>query len=160
MARNRNSKAQLMIECSAGLIALLPVILCLFDLIVIVVGVSVNDAACREACRVASTGSPTMYLSRANAVIAKSVLYNLRGAIGNLRLVEKDSHNSQEADEKIDDTVGGNVSGTVTVKTSLEVYPPFLIGAIHKQASGTEKLVFYAQQTMPYSFAVANESEN
>lgn len=154
----RRCQGQLMIEMTVGMIALLPVILCIFDLIVVVIGVTVNDAACRELARAASMGSPAQYLDRANAVAQKHPFYQLRGAVGNLRVIKEQSSNSSQ--KSPDDKIGEVASGTVTITSQLDVYPPFIIGAIHKQITGSSVIPSIARQTMPYSYAVANRSEN
>jgi hypothetical protein len=154
----RRANGQVVLEMSMGLIALLPVLLCIFDLIVIVIGISVNDAVCREVTRVASTGSPEHLMERAKSVVSKSALYHLRGAVGNIRVVEKET--SKGSSMTPDKTIGGTAAGEATVTTSIEIYPPFIVGAAHKQVTGNEKIVCFARQTMPYSFTVTNDSEN
>lgn len=113
---------QSLVELATGLIILVPVILVLVDLAIIVTAVSVNDAVCRDAARVAASGDPadpTLIKNRALQVIKEA--YKAGGYIIGPELV---------GDPVITKTkeptppYGGPYEGTVSVQTKIVVKVP------------------------------------
>ena len=156
--RRRRHSGQSTVELCAGLLVLVPLVLVLFDLAVIVIGVQVNDQTCRQAARSASSGDPATAQQRAEAIIARA---NQQGSsmLSNFQL----SQFTFNPGTVIADTnalrtsnggYGGTVSGTVTVRTSVEIRP-FVVPAVY---SGGAPLVFVAEQTFPFTYLVPNES--
>lgn len=153
----RKGRGQSTVELCAGLIILIPLVLVLFDLAVIVIGVQVNDQTCRQAARSASSGDPATAQQRAQAIISRanqqgsSMLSNftLSGFIFNPGTILTDTDALRAPNG-----YGGTVSGTVTVRTTVEIRP-FIVPAVY---SGGAPLVFVASQTFPFTFLVPNQS--
>jgi len=135
-----------------GLIVLIPLILVLFDLSVIVLGVQLNDATCREAARVAALGDPTSCTTRAQAVINRS---NNQGSsmLSNFQLITCSSTVSA-ADIAAMQPYGGPVSGTVSVTTKVDIRP----FVVHLVYTGSSPLHFQSVQTYPFTYTVPNQA--
>ena len=124
---------------------LIPIVLVLFDLCVIVMAVQVNDATCREAARVAASGSPSDMQLRAQAVVNRAN-GSAVGMLSNFALASITSTISAADFAKIS-KYGGTVNGTVSVETNVEVRP-FLV----KYAwTGGKPLQFHSQQSFPFT---------
>ncbi|MCA0314901.1 MAG: hypothetical protein LCH63_13850 [Candidatus Melainabacteria bacterium] len=149
--RRTKAKGQSSVELVAGLIILVPIILCLFDLAVIVIGVQINDATCREAARVASIGDPTDCNKRAQAIVARA---NAQGSsmLSNFQLQSCTSTISPAQITAMKANFGGPVSGTVSVVTQVDI-KPFVV---HYAYSGGAPLTFQARQTYPFTYVVPN----
>ena len=129
---------------------LVPIVLVLFDLTVIVLGVQLNDATCREAARMASIGDPTTSDARAKAVIARA---NKSGSsmLSNFVLLKCDS-SVTASDINAMKPYGGPVSGTVNVSTEVDIRP-FVVHIVYQ---GTSPLKFQSAQTYPITYVVPN----
>ena len=147
--RLRRNHGQSAVELCAGLIVIIPIILVLFDLSVIVLGVQVNDATCREAARVASIGDPTTCSTRAQAVVTRA---NNQGSslLSNFQLISCTSSGSAATITAMV-TFGGPVSGTVAVITQVSI-TPFVVQIV----TGTSPMQFQSQQTYPFTYTVPN----
>jgi hypothetical protein len=112
---------QSLVELVVGIAVLIPIMLVIFDLAVIVIAVQMNDSTCREAARVAASGSPSDVQQRANAIVARA---NARASsmMSNFTLVSY----SNTAPTNYMSTIGqfgGPINGTVTIKTQVDVRP-------------------------------------
>jgi len=135
-----------MIELCVGLIVLLPVIFTVFDLAVIVIALSTNDSACREAARLAATGDPLLARKRADAAVARanennSQLANNFAVVSCVLTVPNAQLVSLAA-------TGGQAVGSVTVTTQVDIYP-FIV---HWAYAGIKPLTFASQETYPFSY--------
>lgn len=150
--RLRNFSGQSATELCMGLIVLVPIILVLFDLSVIVLGVQLNDATCREAARVAALGDPTTCSTRAQAVINRA---NNQGSsmLSNFQLITCNSSVSA-ADIAAMQPYGGPVSGTVSVTTRVDI-KPFVVHLVY---TGSSPLHFQSVQTYPFTYTVPNSA--
>ncbi|CAN5483879.1 hypothetical protein BH10CYA1_BH10CYA1_23450 [soil metagenome] len=151
---NKRKKGQSIVELAVGLIALIPIILVVFDLAVIVIGVQINDSTCREAARVAASGSPQDQANRAKAVIARA---NQRsaGMLSNFRLVTDPPISTvTQAQATALAPYGGALNGTVTVQTEVDI-KPFVVQAAY---SGKSPLTFRSQQSFPITYVVPNSA--
>jgi len=139
-------------ELCMGLIVLIPLILVLFDLSVIVLGVQLNDATCREAARVAALGDPTSCTTRAQAVINRA---NNQGSsmLSNFQLISCNSTVSA-ADIAALQPYGGPVSGEVKVTTKVDIRP----FVVHLVYTGSSPLHFQSVQTYPFTYTVPNQA--
>lgn len=141
-----------LIELVLGLIALIPVVLVIFDLSVIAIAVQVNDSTCREAARAAATGNPLDAQTRAQTIINRANT-NQSMLCSNFMLVSALSTVTPQ-DIAALGTFGGPVTGTVTVKTDVQVRPFIVQYAF----TGKSPLHFQSQQSFPFTFQVPNTS--
>jgi len=135
-----------MIEMCCGLIVLLPVLFTVFDLAVIVVALSTNDSACREAARLAATGDPLLANQRAGAAVARANENNSNLA-NNYALLSCVLTLSTAQLTALSNT-GGQAFGSVTVTTQVDIYP-FIV---HWAYAGVKPLQFASQETYPFSY--------
>ena len=149
-SRKRRSLGQSMIELTAGLFLVVPIVLVLFDLAVIVMAVQINDSTCREAARMASKGDPLTASQRANAVVGRA---NKQGSSMLSKFAVVSCHSIvTAADINALQPFGGPVSGNVTVVTEVEVRP-FVVAIVY-QGGGPMK--FRYSQTYPITYVVPN----
>jgi hypothetical protein len=131
---------------------LVPIILVLFDLSVIVLGVQLNDATCREAARVAALGDPSTCSTRAQAVINRA---NNQGSsmLSNFQML---SCNSTITAAQIASMqpFGGPLSGQVSVTTEVDI-KPFVVHLVY---TGSSPLHFQSVQIYPYTYTVPNSA--
>jgi len=149
----RRRKGQSIVELAVGLMALIPIVLVIFDLAVIVIGVQVNDSTCREAARVAASGDPNDAQARAAAVVARA---NQRasGMLSNFVLVNV--NNTVTAQQMLAlQPYGGPVQGTVTVQTEVDIRP-FVVQYAY---AGKSPLTFRSQQSFPFTYVVPNKAQ-
>jgi Flp pilus assembly protein TadG len=148
MKRNRK-RGQSIIELAVGLMALIPIVLVVFDLAVIVIGVQINDSTCREAARVAASGNPSDATARATAVIARA---NLRtsGMLSNFALKKVTSAVTSDLTQLT--AYGGPVQGTVTIETQVDIRP-FVVQFAY---NGQSPLQFRSRQSFPYTYVFPN----
>jgi Flp pilus assembly protein TadG len=152
--RRKRQKGQSIVELAVGLIALIPIVLVVFDLAVIVIGVQLNDSTCREAARVAASGKPSDQAARAAAVVARA---NQRsaGMLSNFIVVAgypQSTVTQAQADAPPYVPYGGALNGTVTVQTEVDI-KPFVVQAAY---SGKSPLTFRSQQSFPITYVVPN----
>jgi hypothetical protein len=150
----RKQKGQSIVELAVGLIALIPIVLVVFDLAVIVIGVQVNDSTCREAARVAASGAPKDQVARAAAVVARA---NQRaaGMLSNFVVVAGFPQSTvSQAQADLLNPYGGALNGTVTVQTEVDI-KPFVVQAAY---NGTSPLKFRSQQSFPITYVVPNSA--
>lgn len=146
---------QSLIEVTAGLIVLVPVVIVLIDLSVILLGVQTNDANCRNAARAAAEGDPAEASFRAQAVMNRSNLQANQPLISGSRLilpveVKISSRPLTEPDIATGKQMntGGPVTGTATVTTEVEIRP-FIV---HMMYGGKSPLKFTSRQSFPMSY--------
>ncbi len=153
LRKPRRSRGQSIIELAVGLIALVPIVLVIFDLAVIVIAVQINDSTCREAARVAASGQPKDQQSRAQAVVNRANA-RVQGMLSNFQLVGTPTSTVTQADATALGTYGGSLNGTVTVVTQVDV-KPFVVQVVY---NGKSPLQFRSQQTFPITYVVPNTS--
>jgi hypothetical protein len=158
MKRARTSKGQGIVELAAGLMVFIPIILLLIDCSIIMIGVSTNEAACRDAARAASSGPPASMSSGAHAVAAaaapyaraKSIVKNVYAAGGLIKISETMTIKEVLQDPLPQAPAGGPLIGNVTVETTAEIYPPFLIRVFVDHGS----YQFKNTQSYPYTYVM------
>src|SRR5262249_36644558 len=140
------------IELAVGLIVLLPVLLMIFDLVVVAITVQINDSTAREAARVASQGDPKQATQRAQAIVARANK-QVSGLMSNFQLVSVTFNPADIlAQEDAMGTYGGLLKGSVTVETQVDVRP-FVVQYAY---GGKSPIQFHSKQTFPLSYAVPN----
>ena len=147
---NRKKRGASIIEMVTGLIVVIPVILLLIDLVLITLGVQINDHAAREADRLAASGDPSQAQSRAQAVIDR-INKNTGGYVSNVTLKSLNFNPTNLlATEASLIPYGGVVQGSVTVNTQVTV-TPIAISCVY---SGP--YTFQSSQTCPITYDVPN----
>jgi hypothetical protein len=146
----KTTKAQSTIELVAGLMILIPIVLSLIDIAVFVMGVSLNDSVCRDATRAAASGPPDKIAhgqpkQRAEMVVKRS--YKTEGAI---RLSPDVDIRENIREPLPSEPYGGPVDGEVTVSTTVNVHPPFLVSVF----CGSSGITFKSEQTFPYTWVM------
>lgn len=153
--RGKRRKGQSIVELAVGLIALIPIVLVVFDLAVIVIGVQLNDSTCREAARVAASGQPIDQLQRAQAVIARANA-KTGGMLSNFTLVPGYPQSTVTQAQVIAlGQYGGALNGSVTVQTEVQI-KPFVVQAAY---NGKSPLIFRSQQSFPITYVVPNKAQ-
>ena|ERR1700733_7950249 len=146
----RKRKGVTILEMVVGLIVVIPVMLLLIDLVLITLGVQINDHAAREADRLAASGDPTQALSRAQAVIDR-LNKSSGGYVSklNLKSLTFTPANLLTTEASLI-PYGGVIQGSVTVNTEVTITPI----AISYVYSGP--FVFQSSQTCPVTYDVPN----
>jgi hypothetical protein len=128
--------------------ALIPIVLVIIDLCVIVIGVQMNDATCRDAARIAATGNPLDAQIRAQSVVNQTNdrVVGLPSSFTLVSVVSSVTPNDITALGAL----GGPLRGTVTVETEVSIHPM----VVQWVYSGKNPLLFRAQQSFPFTYVV------
>jgi hypothetical protein len=158
----RNTKnGQGLVEVVGVLVCLVPAVLLVMDLGMIAIGAGLNDQACRDAARAAASGPPsdlsigenrnvsagTSPYDRALTVVKK--IYSTR-----LPMKVRENIEAVETVRDIPTDVGGAIDGEVSVKTTIDIYPPFLAGAV----IGPNGVALNCKHTLPITYVVPNKN--
>ena len=154
----RRKFGQSTVEILCGFVIFVPLILLAIDMVTVYTGYSLNSRICRDAARAASSGPPNALSAgsakqRADGVIrdvyneATVKKYNV---LGTVHLHPDCVVTEQMAAPIPDSSLGGPIDGQVTVETTVDVIPPFLI----KQFVGPNGFTLTARQTFPYTYIV------
>ncbi len=151
---------QSLIELVAILLVALPIVLILFDSAVIMMAVATNDAACRDAARAAASGPPGLLAEGNQRSVAPgdppskragAVLKRVYAPNGFLKILEHvDVHETIKSPIPTATTGGGAIIGEVTVRTTADVYPPFIVGHL----TGDSPLEFQKEETFSYTYVL------
>jgi hypothetical protein len=132
MARNHCGSS--LAELAAGLLVAVPIFLALLDCGILMIGVAANDALCRDAARAAAAGPPSVMTAGERTVGGGTAPYTRARAIVeriyNLGIPARVRSGSIFVHEKIDSVVGGSINGTLTVSTTADINPPFIVGFV------------------------------
>lgn len=157
---NRKSSGSSIIEMVAVVVLLVPFILALIDCGMIVIGVAINDSVCRDAARAAASGPPGDATvgdnrsvgpgkkphDRAIAVIKR--IYDTK-----LPMKVRETIKATESVRVVPPPmVGGAIDGDVSVTTTIDVYPPFVVGAI----VGPGGIPLESKHNVPFTYVVPN----
>lgn len=150
----RSRKGQSLVELAAGLIVAVPILLCLLDCGVLLIGAAANDSLCRDAARAAASGPPsdetpgerTVSGAGVPRLRAKQVIYK----IYKLGIPVTVNESELLVKEKIDSVVGGSINGSVTVRCTVDVNPPFILGVVTKS-----KIALSSSHNYPYTYVPA-----
>jgi hypothetical protein len=136
-------------EMAAGLIVVIPVVLLIIDCATLYLGASMNDTICRDAARAASLGPPDSISPGEPKRRAEGVVRKANKTAGAIRL-DPDVTVTEDIKQVPDAQYGGPVKGTVTVDTTVHVFPPFLLLAF---LNATDKGIdFTTNQTYAYTW--------
>lgn len=156
--KSRSNRAQSLLELVTGLIVAIPILLALLDCGILVVGAAAADNLCRDAARAAASGPPGLMLSGDRTVSgsgepvkrAKSVI----NRIYRLNIPVKVRDDQLEVKESLQnplptDGMGGSINGSVSVTSTVEVYPPFILGVVRQSA-----IPMKSHHSFPYTYVV------
>jgi hypothetical protein len=133
---NRRRSGQSLLELACALVVAVPIILILIDCGFIAAGVAVNDAACRDAARAAAGGPPSlMAVGSRTAGSGTDPMRRAKNVVDQIykqtRLPVSIRDNAIEIEETVDSVPppdnGGNINGTITVHTTVDIAPPFIV---------------------------------
>ena len=138
-SRRRRRKGQVTIEALAGLIALIPVFMVLFDIMMMYVGYNQNVSACRDAARAASnadlTGAEDAAIPASGNVPndsdlrtrATRVLANMKQSTGGYFTGPDIKTMTVQGFTRPDADFGGQYGGTLTLVTTINIRLPVSI---------------------------------
>lgn len=148
----RAKKGQSLIEFVMATTVVIPVALLGIDSFLILYGMQLNEAICREAARSASSGDPRVALLRACQVVSKAsargqgtFILTLVGAATSVRKSQLDALAPY----------GGQVSGVVDITTAVDVKPVVLSLFLGKQKC----LRIEATEEVPCTYVLPNVLE-
>jgi len=153
----RRGSGQSLIEFTAGLVVLVPVLLVLVDLAIVIYGVQLNDTACHNAAQAAAAGEPAEAQYRAQTVL-NQVNSRTTGELVSHFALDRPVESEIEAapipyrDQMTGKTVnpGGVITGTATVTTTVEIRP-FIV---HNVYGKRLPLKFSCRQSIPIRYVV------
>jgi hypothetical protein len=145
-------------ELAVSAIFAVPLILSVMDLGVIAMGAQLNDAVSRESARAAASGPPAGTTAETNRVLGNMDQPYRRAA----EVIDK--INTSGIPAKVRDVIaateslvdvpptsqGGAIDGQVSVETTVDIYPPFILGEV--LAGG--KVSLAARHTVPFTYVV------
>lgn len=139
----RNSKGQSLCELAAGLIVAIPIFLALVDCSFLLIGAAAADNLCRDAARAAASGPPSILLAGERVVTstgepvkrAKAVMHRVYRLGLPITVREEELRVVETLQNPMPDaTTGGSINGTVVVNSTVDVYPPFILGVVNRSA--------------------------
>lgn len=152
-----------MVEFLCGLVVLVPIVLLAIDLVSIYSGYSLNNRMCADAARAAASGPPDALMSRSPRSRAEGVIHNVYdeatvkkyNVLGRV-VIHPDCVVTERLTSPIPSAaLGGPIDGDVTVQTTVDVIPPFLIKQFMPGG-----VTLSTQQTFPYTYIVPSKSSN
>jgi len=156
--KNRKMVAgQGLVEVVGVLVCLVPAILLIIDLGMIAIGAGLNDQACRDAARAAASGPPSLLsIADARAVNSGTAPHDRARAVvnrvymTNLPMKVREKIEAFETIRDVPTDAGGAVDGEVSVKTTIDIYPPFVAGAVVGQSG----VSLTSKHTVPITYVV------
>ena len=147
---NSSQLGQSLVELGAGLLIVIPVILVGIDLATLYMGVNLNDTVCRDAARAASVGAPDAITSGEPLRRAQGVVSRANATAGAIRMDPSSVKVTESINSLPKAPYGGPVNGQVTVTTSVNVYPPFLLSLMSQGQPQT----FTTNKTFAYTWSM------
>jgi hypothetical protein len=157
--RRMRTSGHSLVEASCGLILIYAVGIALVDLAVGIYAMSLNDSACRNAADFAASGNPNEAERRARNVISQSgdgfgklispptLILPIEVNVTSQPVARRDPDSDQLLNP------GGTVTGTVRVKTQIEIRP-FAIDLLLPQY---KVLTFQSSQSFPIHYVMPGE---
>lgn len=157
----RGRKGQGLSEVVGVLICLVPAVLVVMDLGMIAIGAGLNDQACRDAARAAASGPPSQLTIADNRKVGSGTAPHDRAVAvlkkiyaTNLPMKVRDSLEATETVRDIPTDAGGAVDGEISIKTTIDIYPPFLAGAF----VGAKGVSLNCMHTVPITYVAPNKN--
>ena len=157
---NKGANGQGLVEVVGVLICLVPAVLLMIDLGMIALGAGLNDQACRDAARAAASGPPSDLSIADNRQVgagaspydrAMTVIEKIYST--NLPMKVRDQIEAVETVRDIPTDAGGAIDGEVSVKTTIDIYPHFIAGAV----VGSKGVALSCMHTVPITYVVPNK---
>lgn len=144
--RSSSRSGQALVELAAGLIVVIPLLLIVIDCAIICIGASLNDSVCRDAARAAASGPPSNLNPGAPTQRAVTVIKHIYYSSMPMKVREAIviAENVRDVPPQF---MGGGVDGDVTLQTTIDIYPPFLVRAI-----GAKQVVLKSKHTVPITY--------
>lgn len=139
----RPRTGQLMAEQLASMFLLVPVITLLLGLIdasLVIVGSTVNEGVARDAARIAAVGPASEYENRVAGYLSGRQKEFSEGIMRNLQL---------DKDHSGIDIVPPKNLGTISVTTSMDIYPLFVLGSVLQASKQVPYMRVTSQHTFP-----------
>lgn len=154
----RSCRAQGLAELAAALVIIVPLVLLVIDCVVITIGAAINDQVCRDAARAAASGPPGSLItginrtvpagsppySRALAVVQHIWVSNIPAKVRDALILTETVSDVPPAE------IGGPIEGDVSVETTVDVYPPFLLRTL----VGSAGIAFHSRHDVTYTYIV------
>jgi hypothetical protein len=143
----RNGQA--LIEVCTILVVIIPLLLTILDCLFVCIGASLNESICRDAARAAAAGPPALIdkiatpKDRALTVIKHVYYSGLPMKVRDTIVVKENVRILPPASQ------GGYVDGEITVGTTIDIYPPFVLNSV-----GSGQVVLKSQHTVPITYAM------
>ena len=151
----RRRRGQALAELCAALLVIVPMFLLLLDCGSVFLGATLNDFICRDAARAAGSGPPSSFITgnqrtvgekdapmqRAEAVVKRVYLTGLPMKVRDkIDIVETVTDVPPEIN-------GGAINGEISVHTTIDIYPPFLIGHL-----GVAQVTLNSKHVVPITY--------
>jgi len=152
---NRPRKGASLSEAIAAICILIPFLLIALDGAVFFAAITINDNACKEACRAASMGAPDAIKKGEPRRNALAVLQHVQPSTNLVQISP-----NLELTEKLQPPIpgppfGGPVNGEVTVGTNAEVSLPFITKLLRRGPT-----IVNAKRTYAYTWVMPSEVAN
>jgi hypothetical protein len=148
-------RGQSLVEVTAGIAILLPVLLVLFDLSMIFLAVQANESICRNAARAAAGGDPSDASVRAQAIVDGANSRSRGPLIEHFRLILPIAVEVTDRPVSQEDPLTGNaanpggpISGKTAVTTEVDVRP----FVVYRLWGGKLPMKFRASHVFPISY--------
>jgi len=148
----RQKKGQSLIEFVLATTVVIPIVMLSIDSFLILYGMQLNQAICRDAARAAAGGDPRLVLARASQIVSQASA-NGQGTFS-LSLVAAGTTITRSQLEAVR-PYGGQISGVVDVTTAVEV-KPILLGWF---LGGQKCLHITATEKVPSTYSLPNVLE-
>jgi hypothetical protein len=150
---HRSARGHAFIEFVISATVIVPVMLLLIDSFLIVSATELNDGACKEAARLASSGDPRLAEARAYQIVSQRLTSDQQTY--SLHLV---AATTSITDSEMNALLpyGGSLSGTVDVTTEIEVKPFILCWFL----GGPRFLHLRANQVVPITYVIPNACQS
>lgn len=142
------------IELIGGTIVIIPLVLFGIDCVTVYMGQNLNTQVCRDAARAASKGPPSAIFPNSPQQRAELVVRRSQKTEGAIRLSPNVIVTENVRPPLPVMPFGGSVDGEVTVETTVDVYPPFLLHGVVRNGAVTIK----AKQTFPFTWVMENQA--
>jgi Flp pilus assembly protein TadG len=156
--KRRTTLGSSFVEFAVVLVVSVPIVLSVIDLGYIALGAQMNDTVARDAARAAAEGPPAGTPGESNKVLkssdqpykrAEEVVENFYCT--NIPAKVREVLNVTESLVDLPpNTQGGAVDGQIAVETTVDIYPPFLIGGL----IDGHKITLAARHNLPYTYVV------
>jgi hypothetical protein len=152
LAPTHRSHGASLAEALAVICLALPFVLLLLDSSVLLIGLTMNDAACREACRAASMGAPAAIRKGEPEKNAQAAIQSFMAKSFLIKLSPKLKISEDLRLPLPAPPFGGPVHGEVSVITSAYITLPFTCNVLHRSP-----ITLVANRTFAYTWTLPSD---